>query len=153
MGQGVAGRKNVSHTKLLFLKHGPINVPELLERAGLRSHTRSNRVCRKLINPKSCQKANKKPWVSYYIIFIVGSPRFFFQFFGAGTLVGAVVEIFGPKTIFPTGNPFCSPAPKENPSSRVVGKQIRRLNIKPPRRWQIPNCEKPLPVRITAVSL
>ena len=51
-----------------------------LERAGFRSHTRSNRVCRKLINPKSCQKVNKKPWVSHYRFVIVGNPRFFFSF-------------------------------------------------------------------------
>merc|ERR1712167_259659 len=41
----------------------------LPHRARFRSHTRSNRVCRKSINPKSCQTVNKKPWVSYYIFF------------------------------------------------------------------------------------
>ena len=56
-------------------------------------------------------------------IFYSRKPKVFFQFFGAGRFVGRVVEISGPKTIFPTGNPFCSPAPKENPSSRACGKK------------------------------
>ena len=98
-----------------------------LERAGFRSHTRSNRVCRKLVNPKSCQQVEKKPWVSYYRFFIVGNPRFFFQFFGAGTFVGAVVRDFGPENDFPYWKPFLLASTKREPIKQSLWEKIQTI--------------------------